>query len=151
MDMTDMSSTFGESESVLGGSVLNMPGSLMAIGGSKAILELGMTYSPAAGKMAVRLIELRQLNAATAAGGGPVNIGRMSNSGTSFQLRLLLLPERKQRHKTKLRYVSESGTTAPIGETFIFNRIEPGTMIFVYSSICNFIILNKKYIKIYLS
>lgn len=130
MDMTDMSSTFGESESVLGGSVLNMPGSLsmMAIGGSKAILELGMTYSPAAGKMAVRLIELRQLNAATAAGGGPVNIGRMSNSGTSFQLRLLLHPERKQRHKTKLRYVSESGTTAPIGETFIFNRIEPGTI-----------------------
>lgn len=128
MDMTDMSSTFGESESVLGGSVLNMASSRMSMITlpssvncvDKPALELGLTYSPAAGKVAIRLIELRQLNAA----GSPGSAG--FNRNTSFQLRLLLLPERKQRHKTKLRYVSESGTTAPIGETFIFSRIEPG-------------------------
>lgn len=104
MDMTDMSSTFGESESVSGSVIL--PGSA----DNKAVIELGFAYNPSTSRLIVRLVELRQLTSA----------GRNS----SVQLRLLLLPDRKQRCKSKLRFINEVGGTVPVMETFIFNRID---------------------------
>lgn len=108
MDMTDMSSTFGESESVSGSVIL--PGSA----DNKAVIELGLVYNPSSGRLMVRLVELRQLTSA----------GRNS----SVQLRLLLLPDRKQRCKSKMRFINDVGGTVPVMESFVFNRIEPAEL-----------------------
>jgi hypothetical protein len=110
MDMTDMSSTFGESESVTGSVILPGPNRT----GNKAVAELGFSYNSVSGKLVVRLVELRQLTSAS--------------RNTSVQLRLLLLPDRKQRCKSKLRYINEDGSTVTMMETFVFSRIEPGEL-----------------------
>ena len=120
MDMTDISSTFGESDSLAGGTLRRRPGaplmgarsaSVDAI--NKVLIELGITYSASTCRVAVRVIELRQLS----------QVGR----NTSVQLRLLLLPDRKQRHKSKMRFVSD-GSSVTISETFIFSKIEPAEL-----------------------
>ena len=108
--MTDMSSTFGESESVTGSVILPGPNRT----GNKAVVELGFSYNSVSGKLVVRLVELRQLTSAS--------------RNTSVQLRLLLLPDRKQRCKSKLRYINEDGSTVTMMETFVFSRIEPGEL-----------------------
>ena len=111
MDMTDMSSTFGnESDSAR---TMQRRSSDLDI---KAAVQLGLTYNPSSGKLAVRLLEIRQLFAA----------GRNG----SVQLRLLLLPDRKQRHKSKVRCVADDGT-AHVSETFVFSRIDPGLCLFL--------------------
>lgn len=115
--MTDMSSTFGESESVSGSVILSGHTT-----GNKAVIELGFCYNSSTGKLVVRLVELRQLT----------SFGRNS----SVQLRLLLLPDRKQRCKSKLRYVNDpnssvsgnSCSTVSMMETFVFSRIEPAEL-----------------------
>lgn len=110
IDMTDMSSTFGESESVTGSVILPGPNRTA----NKAMAEMGFSYNSASGKLVVRLVELRQLTSAS--------------RNTSIQLRLLLLPDRKQRCKSKLRYMNQDGSTVSLMETFVFNRIEPGEL-----------------------
>ncbi|XP_032792558.2 synaptotagmin-16 isoform X5 [Daphnia magna] len=110
IDMTDMSSTFGESESVTGSVILPGPNRTA----NKAVAEMGFSYNSASGKLVVRLVELRQLTSAS--------------RNTSIQLRLLLLPDRKQRCKSKLRYMNQDGSTVSLMETFVFNRIEPGEL-----------------------
>lgn len=108
--MTDMSSTFGESESVTGSVILPGPNRTA----NKAVVEMGFSYNSVSGKLVVRLVELRQLTSAS--------------RNTSVQLRLLLLPDRKQRCKSKLRYTNEDGSTVSLMETFVFSRIEPGEL-----------------------
>lgn len=108
--MTDMSSTFGESESVTGSVILPGPNRIA----NKAVIEMGFSYNSVSGKLVVRLVELRQLTSAS--------------RNTSVQLRLLLLPDRKQRCKSKLRYTNEDGSTVSLMETFVFSRIEPGEL-----------------------
>lgn len=108
--MTDMSSTFGESESVTGSVILPGPNRIA----NKAVVEMGFSYNSVSGKLVVRLVELRQLTSAS--------------RNTSVQLRLLLLPDRKQRCKSKLRYTNEDGSTVSLMETFVFSRIEPGEL-----------------------
>lgn len=110
IDMTDMSSTFGESESVTGSVILPGPNRIA----NKAVIEMGFSYNSVSGKLVVRLVELRQLTSAS--------------RNTSVQLRLLLLPDRKQRCKSKLRYTNEDGSTVSLMETFVFSRIEPGEL-----------------------
>lgn len=118
LDMTDMSSTLGEWDSVgvpmrRSGAALIGARSSSADSINKVLMGLGITYSAATGKVAVRVVELRQV----------CTVGR----NTSVQLRLLLLPERKQRHKSKMRFVTD-GSCVPVGETFVFNRIEPAEL-----------------------
>lgn len=114
MDMTDMSSTFGESESVSGSVIL------AGHCNNKAICEMGFGYNSSTGKLVVRVIELRQL----------LCVGRNS----SVQMRLLLLPDRKQRCKSKLRYVPDpigatiNAMSVSVMETFVFSRIEPAEL-----------------------
>jgi hypothetical protein len=105
-----MSSTFGESESVTGSVILPGPNRIA----NKAVIEMGFSYNSVSGKLVVRLVELRQLTSAS--------------RNTSVQLRLLLLPDRKQRCKSKLRYTNEDGSTVSLMETFVFSRIEPGEL-----------------------
>lgn len=107
LDITDMSSTFGESESVS-----QMSSTISPPSSRNALVDLALAYSPSACKLAVRIVEMRHLQP-------PRN--------SPVQLRLLLLPDRKQRHKTKIRYVVDS--VVQLMETVIFNRIEPGKLL----------------------
>ena len=115
MDMTDMSSTFGESESISGSVILQQSGQQ----NNKIIVETGLAYNSTTGKLIVQLVELRQLLSC---------VGRNS----SVQMRLLLLPDRKQRCKSKVRYVPDPiGATVmsvSVMETFVFSRIEPAEL-----------------------
>ena len=107
LDITDLSSTFGESESVSAMSSVTISSHTQKNGGS--LVDLGLAYSSTACKLAVRIVELRNLQP-------PRN--------SPVQLRLLLLPDRKQRYRCKIRYVLNTGVQ--LMETVIFNRIEPG-------------------------
>merc|ERR550517_494858 len=82
LDITDVSSNFGES--MESASVAGPLTSATSTTCSKISVDISMMYNPLAGNLAVRIVELRNLNAAA----------RYSNC---VQLRLLLLPERKQR------------------------------------------------------
>ena len=112
LDITDVSSNFGESmesASVAGPMTLTRSASC-----TKISVDISMVYNPMTGKLAVRIVELRNLNAAA----------RLSNC---VQLRLLLLPERKQRHKTKIRYVNATDVT--VMDTVLFDRLQNGISI----------------------
>ena len=109
LDITDVSSNFGES--MESASVAGPLTSATSTTCSKISVDISMMYNPLTGNLAVRIVELRNLNAAA----------RYSNC---VQLRLLLLPERKQRHKTKIRYVNASDVT--VMDTVVFDRFQNG-------------------------
>ena len=122
LDMADVSlSNFGGDSMTSSSSTITSP----AAGGSKIAVDLSMAYSPSAGKLAVRIVELRNLLSPSA------SVQRQLSSGSSgcVQLRMVLLPERKQRHKITIRYVhavAVATTVISVIDTVVFNRLEPG-------------------------
>ena len=121
LDITDISSNFGESmeSASMAGPVTSATSTTC----SKISVDVSMMYNLVAGKLAVRIVELRNLNAA----------GRHINC---VQLRLLLLPERKQRHKTKIRYVNATDVT--VMDTVLFDRLQTGTFSCFHCGLADF-------------
>ncbi|ODN06631.1 Synaptotagmin-16 [Orchesella cincta] len=72
-------------------------------------VEVGFDYDAAARKMTVHIIQVR--------GVPPKDIGGANNT----QVRVVLLPGRKQKHKTKVR----PGENPSFMETFVFTKINP--------------------------
>ncbi|OXA60425.1 synaptotagmin-C isoform X2 [Folsomia candida] len=72
-------------------------------------LEVALDYEAAARKMTVHVIQVR--------GVPPKDMGGANNT----QIRLVLLPDRKQKHKTKVR----PGEHPSFMETFVFSKVNP--------------------------
>ena len=79
-------------------------------------LEVSFSYSPRKGRMEVTIHQAQEIP--TKERGGANNT----------QVRLLLLPTKKQRHKTKVK----QGENPLFEETFVFNKIPQGRVQFIY-------------------
>ncbi|XP_058832479.1 synaptotagmin-16 isoform X2 [Topomyia yanbarensis] len=88
------------------------------------VLEVSLLYDAPMRKMTVHVLQARGIPSRSSASTVPVTgeiNAKASQSTTHTQVRLLMLPSKKQKHKTKIR----SGENPQFMESFLLHRVNP--------------------------